>query len=571
VGDPKSDFVPLPGARDEAMRVAAQLKRSVFRVAELIEPTDVQVVEKLHADAYQILHLAGHGVHHHRLGGGAQGLCDACGRPLEERKEDFVSGMIIGEGMVLTPGDVKQMRRVPELVFLNCCHLGRLDAKGRHSDREQQHRLAANLAAEFIRMGVRAVIAAGWAVNDLAALVFAESFYRYMLAGRPYGEAVRLARERTWQEHPAYNTWGAYQCYGDPDFRLRHDGGGPSGGVERTYVSTAEVVADLDNLRADAHSASPSRIQALRDELHRIEKTLDAVALRHGEDWRDQGEVAEALGLAQGEVGRFADAASTLDRAILAEDAGARWNAIEQRARYQARYAKELCLRADAESREKGRALFESALESLKAAERDPRGRLTVERYRSLTGVHWRRVQTLPGRKRVGELSREAELRNLVAVYEQAAADLERGGGDPLDPYSRLLWLAGKLMLGAYSPEQLDVLCPNFAGWCAEIEGRTRRYERESPGASADAIRLEVRLLRLVAEDGLDQVAADELVAELKRVLTRGVSQRQLSSILDYLELLRILAEGATHKKKHFRTQAPLLARIAEALREWQG
>ena len=53
VGDPKSDFVPLPGARDEAKRVAEQLKQAGYRVTTLIKPSEVQVIEKLHADAYQ--------------------------------------------------------------------------------------------------------------------------------------------------------------------------------------------------------------------------------------------------------------------------------------------------------------------------------------------------------------------------------------------------------------------------------------------------------------------------------------------------------------------------------------
>mgnify|MGYP000585510121 CR=1 FL=1 len=37
--------------------------------------------------------------------------------------------------------------------------------------------LAANLATEFIEMGCRAVIAAGWAVDDAAAEVFSATFY----------------------------------------------------------------------------------------------------------------------------------------------------------------------------------------------------------------------------------------------------------------------------------------------------------------------------------------------------------------------------------------------------------
>jgi pimeloyl-ACP methyl ester carboxylesterase len=564
VGDPRSDFVPLPGARDEARRVAGQLEQTGYRVTALIEPSDEQVMLALHGDAYQILHLAGHGVHRHRLESRAKRPCDACGQPLPEREQDLVSGMIIGEGMVLTPGDVQQMRRVPDLVFLNCCHLGRADDKRKDSDRGQVHRLAANLAVQFIEMGVRAVIAAGWAVNDRAALTFAETFYRQMADGRRFGDAVRLARSQTWQEHRAVNTWGAYQCYGDPDFSL---GGGArrgQGPEPILYVCPAEMVADLDNLRADAQTASPPRIAQLREDLRRIEQAVKEIAAKTGANWRERGEVAEALGLAQGEVGRFADAVATLDGAIGAVDARASWNAIEQRARYQARYAKELCLRGDDASRQQGQSLFDAALASLRALERDPLGNPTVERYRSETGIHWRRVQTLPA----GE--REAELERLVSVFERAAVHLNRGGVDPLDPYSRLLWLTGKLMLSAYSAKRLDDLCPTFPEWCAELERRSQQYERECPGASADAIQLEVRLLRLVEQGALTDALAGELIAELHGILTRGVSQRQLSSILDYVELLQILADGATHKKKGFRPQAVPLGLIAEALRAWE-
>ena len=33
--------------------------------------------------------------------------------------------MVIGRDIFLTPGDIEQMRWVPELVFINCCHLGK--------------------------------------------------------------------------------------------------------------------------------------------------------------------------------------------------------------------------------------------------------------------------------------------------------------------------------------------------------------------------------------------------------------------------------------------------------------
>jgi tetratricopeptide (TPR) repeat protein len=565
VGDPVSDFVPLPGARDEAKRVVDQLTQSGHRVKDLIQPKADQVMLALHADAYQILHLAGHGVHRHPLEGAAKRPCDLCGQPLPQKEQDLVSGMIIGEGMVLTPGDVEQMRRVPDLVFLNCCHLGRVDDKGKDSDRDRMHRLAANLAAQFIQMGVRAVVAAGWAVNDRAALTFAETFYRHMVDGRRFGEAVRLAREQTWQDHPTYNTWGAYQCYGDPDFVLAGGGEREPGPADSGYVCPSEAVADLDNLRAEAQTAPPERVPKLRDSLQGIEKALNDITEKGGPDWQQCGEVAEALGLAQGELGRFEDAIASLDRAIRADDARVSWNAIEQRARYQARQAKVLCAKGDEASRQQGQALFESALKSLAAMSLDPDGKLTVERYRSLSGIYWRRVQILPA----GE--REAELERLVSVFERAAADLNRGEADPLDPYSRLLWLTGKLMLTAYSGKRLAELCPAFSDWCAEIGRRAPEYERASPGASADAINLELRLLNQVAEGALGEPEADAHIAELRTILKRGASQRQLSSLLDYAELLQVLSEGATHKKTSFRPQGPPLKRIADAMKEWMA
>lgn len=563
IGDPKSDFVPLPGARDESRRVAGQLGQSGFEVTALIEPRDDEVMIALHGEAYQILHLAGHGVHRHRLASSLRAPCGACGQALPEREQDLVSGMIIGEAMVLTPADVEKMRRVPELVFLNCCHLARVD--GKDSDRHQAFRLAANLAVQFIEMGVRAVVAAGWAVNDLAALTFAETFYRLMTAGRRLGESVRLAREQTWLQFPAINTWGAYQCYGDPDFSLGEPGSRVQRGSAERYVCPAQAVADLDNLRADALTASPAGMAALGQRLERIERALSELAAGGGPDWRERGDLAEALGLAQGELGRFDDAVVNLDRAIGAEDAQARWEAIEQRARYQARQAKALWARGDAKARETALALFEGAIAALETLRRVPGGRLTVERYRSLTGIHGRRVQCLATGERAGELER------LVSIFEQAAMDLDLGQGDPLDPNSRLLWLSGKLMLTAYGRERLEDICPAFADWCIEIGRRTPGYEQEQPGALADAIRIEVRMLQALARGELTQSYAEGVAAALLAVLDRGASQRQLASLLDYLEFLQTLSEGATHKRASFRPQAAPLAHIAEALRTWQA
>ena len=116
------------------------------------------------------------------------------------------------------------MLAAPDLVFVNCCHLGVIAGAKEGTPSPQ---LAASFAVKLMNLGVRAVVAAGWAVEDQAARVFADRFYQRMLEGERFGDAVLDARQRAFELYPHSNTWGAYQCYGNPDFRL--DAGTGSG------------------------------------------------------------------------------------------------------------------------------------------------------------------------------------------------------------------------------------------------------------------------------------------------------------------------------------------------------
>ena len=117
------------------------------------------------------------------------------------------------------------MRTVPELVFVNCCHLG---ARRRRQllNTYDRAEFASGVAGALIEIGVRCVVAAGWAVDDDAARVFAEAFYGSLLRGNRFIDAVGEARKAAYRHSPNQNTWAAYQCYGDPDWVFRQ-GGGP--------------------------------------------------------------------------------------------------------------------------------------------------------------------------------------------------------------------------------------------------------------------------------------------------------------------------------------------------------
>ncbi len=89
---------------------------------------------------------------------------------------------MLGKNIYLTAAEVGQLRVVPELVFLNCCYLGAIDATSAPSSGQPGqpawNKLAASVSEKLIEIGVRAVVAAGWAVNDGAAKKFAETFYQ---------------------------------------------------------------------------------------------------------------------------------------------------------------------------------------------------------------------------------------------------------------------------------------------------------------------------------------------------------------------------------------------------------
>src|SRR6185503_7044594 len=104
-----------------------------FKVDCRIRPRASNALPAILTSPCRVLHIAAHGVYEFRTGIG----------------DEVVTGMVLGGGLYLTAREIFQMTSVPELVFLNCCYLGR------EKRQEKFHRIAANLAAQFMRNGVR--------------------------------------------------------------------------------------------------------------------------------------------------------------------------------------------------------------------------------------------------------------------------------------------------------------------------------------------------------------------------------------------------------------------------------
>lgn len=230
---------PLPGAEQEATLVAETLRRGGYEVEEAIGPeTALDVINRLYRRPYRIVHIAAHGVQDQPTLAG-----------------DRRSGVVLTDGMLLGAAEIEGMENVPDLVFLNCCHLGTIDPSP-----VAFHRLAASLGRKLIQIGVRGVVACGWAVNDAAAGVFARCFYEGILANRPFGEAVFEARRATWAQAPASSTWGAYQAYGDPGFVLdpRRDEAVLPSEKDWLPVTPDELIVRLRALRQRAEALGES-------------------------------------------------------------------------------------------------------------------------------------------------------------------------------------------------------------------------------------------------------------------------------------------------------------------------
>lgn len=267
----------LDGAREEAERVLTLLDQHGYTCEPSIEEENgVDIINKLYRHPYRLLHIAGHGVFEHRT-----------------RQGEHRTGVVLSGGLLITAAEIEAMEVVPELVFLNCCHLGTVK-----NEPVAFNRLAASVAGQLIEMGVRAVVACGWAVDDQPAMAFADSFYREMLNGTPFGAAVFLARKEAETTKPASNTWGAYQAYGDPSYQLEAPQSGASAGLGAAAIVTRgwslvtplELIDRLQQLEAhvqhgvrQAESADPLLVE-LRDLLAATPAS-----------WLDQADVAVAV------------------------------------------------------------------------------------------------------------------------------------------------------------------------------------------------------------------------------------------------------------------------------------
>jgi hypothetical protein len=502
-------FPPLPGAADEAATVGTLLGAAGYDVVQLLEQAahPMAVFAELYRTPWRILHLAAHGVFEFKRDGA----------------DDKVSGLVLDQGLFFTAAEAEQMRYVPDLVFINCCHLGQ--TAGDVLERPAYHKLAANLATQFIKMGSRAVIAAGWEVHDGAAKTFASAFYREMLNGSLFGDAVLRARKETYERHADTNTWGAYQCYGDPSFSLVI---GRAEVVDTPPAAERELLVWLEGMASWArqHDAQVERLCA----------ELDVRTSACPAAWWRSASLLAAAGFANAQLGRYEKALEYFEQIPTASRADAPITALEQLANCATRVAG---ARLDAEEPDLTAATrlldrAEQVLQNLIGVGR------TSERCALMGAVMKRRAMLASA----GGSSPRAALQAMQEWYGEAADEaIAPDAGDRAYALANRLaadvvlsWAGRGARLQA-AKKDIRAALDSLAEMSAELAGS--RTDFFSLSAEADRL-----LLMALADQKLDKRRVEAIRSKYQDAVSRGVAARHRDSMRSQFVFFRTLAEG---------------------------
>ena len=251
VADPAED-APLPGAQEEGEAVAGIFEEfgeqpgrrvDVVRLFGPSQATRINVLSHLINQSFDLMHYAGH-----------------C---FFNKDNPPLSGWIFTGQKVLSTNELNRIDHIPRFIFSNACE------SGITPDRADKRAalMAPSFAEAFFARGVGNFVCTAWPVNDTAALEFARRLYRGILGlvgegslGESLHEAMREARrEVARMGDGGMQTWGAYQHYGDPNFRIgfsQRDSVGSKGSGAGKPHRTSQ--------RASKKSASTERTQRQR-------------------------------------------------------------------------------------------------------------------------------------------------------------------------------------------------------------------------------------------------------------------------------------------------------------------
>ncbi len=542
VGDTESGLAPLPGAQEEARMVAERLgEKEAHKVTELIpSKKGIEVLERAMLEPFKIMHFATHGIYEENEGTKPK------------------AGLVLSDGIYLTSAELANMRYVPEFVFLNCCHVGRV------GDRiaADTGAIAASLSRTLIAKGVRAVIAAGWAIDDNAAHLFAKEFYDSMLNGNAFANAVHDARSKVFNSFPDKNTWGAYQCYGNPEYRFDKDDTGRAGegGRQQRYYSADHARKAAINIARDVRSPHRDRPALLSE--------LDSLMEGAEPDWQSDARWCEAVGRAYAKLDVYDRAIELLEKAKQLSDSFATINSVERLEDLKVRSATYAWSRAELAAHD----ATGSAAKALNKAADDRKSeqRKTIDAaldylkdLDKLTGSHGQPTKTIRRECLKGSISkrqaltarrgssRTAAIRRMVGYYQNGMALAARDDASLLDPYATFNWLSGHVVL-----QEEHVEGQPYDAWFSRLEMQNQKQEKEAPNFWTSVHGAQIDILRgLLAGQKEHDAIFQRFETGFGYSWTRGGAYAQARSIREHVHFLKYMFEEVDADKRAWMTR----------------
>jgi hypothetical protein len=552
-GKPPNDQPPPPldGAEKEARAIATQLKQLGYAVTSVIGADRMahEVLVALYRQPWRLLHVSAHG---------AFDLCHIDGR----RR----SGVLLSDGVLITAAEIGAMEVVPELVFLNCCHLGVLDSV----QVRDGNRLAASIARELIETGVRCVVVAGWAVSDDQAQRFGETFYAHLLLhGRNFGDAVFEARKATWNAMSSDITWGAFQAYGDPGWLANPRAGEGALRPDAPYASPHELLDDLARQQVRLSRQGPPPTGSGERRRQRAAVT-DMVNKRSPVAWRHRSDVQSALAATWRDMGEFRLAREAFLLALQAEDGLGVVSVrdIEQLVNMEVRLADELGQRQPPGSPDtEAQALVSSALDRLNQLDHLVQHggavppRTTPERAALLGSAYKRRAALLARRltHRPEGVAGDGDLAPMLDALKHCAEAYRRcesPSPDRLKPYNALNRLQIEALLPTPVPVADDERCrrAELARRCHDVATQAYQQDNNTWNALTPADALLTEMLvdgRLGGPEGAADDPADPANRAIdgyrQALACLTLTPAQFDSVVAHLRLLAELAGVLAH------------------------
>ena len=420
IGEPEStkEYPRLYGARSEAVVVHScltgpnALDGTLVKALISADPSEVgadarTVVNALFERPWRIVHIAGHGA-------------------LPEKGKP--GGVVLSNGSFLGPDEIRNMRVVPELVFVNCCHLASGDPDQLLNPGFDRASFASGVAGALIDIGVRCVIAAGWAVDDAAASIFAEEFYLSLLRGNRFIDAVGEAREAAYGQSSQSNTWAAYQCYGDPDWVFRRK-------APDANQFTVPLVEDFSSVASATSLKLALERIIVRTKFQGADpveqhNSLQQLEKQFGQRWGKSGSVAELFGEAFVEVGAVESGMHWYERAVTAPDGKASMKAAEQLANVRSRLGWEIVDKAQ-RHRDEMKNRVDSTPQTLRARAAARRALADAEkRLRGSSGTAGQLVRDSLGLlSKLGAVETTMERESLVGSAHKRQALIDAAAG----------------------------------------------------------------------------------------------------------------------------------------------